>query len=1271
MWAPPGGRSTSSPGMSTVEHASRLAAGWVSEADPPPWRELQGTAVLADLTGFTTLAERFARAGPEGSELLHRVVNACFGVVLEAPLALGGDVLGFAGDAVLVWFPGDDGDDHVERAASAATLMTRHLAGIPASMTGGRRLGISIGVHTGSFHAFLVGTSRRAVLWCGPEMSRLVQLESAAGTGQVLAGPEVAERLPPTWVGPTAGPGLLLRRPSGRHAGPAPERSDLPPDPARTRTVLRSLVSPGVFDLIESGAATSDHRIASIGFVRVGGLDALLDGSGPAAVHERLDGIVDLVDRATAEVGVDWLDVDVASDGVRLMLAGGVPRTVDDDEGRLLAALRRIVGASEVDVAAGAQRGRVFAAMLGAPTRLAYTVLGDAVNVAARVAGLAAPGELLVADGIARGAGTATELVPHGEIAVKNRIEAVAVWQVVGGEGRSVQPRARTGALAERIRAAELERILARWGTARSGGGGGVVAVVGEPGMGASDLLAGLARHAPDRSVVLVADPARRQVPYSGVAALVDRLLGEPDQVDAGGPVPDRWSRLVAAAAPRSAWVDAWLPEVMALVRTGDPGASTDPLTRARRARAVLGSLLDAVVPGSWIIAVDDGHELDESSLQVLADLAERSAERGCLVVVSRSNDAARLHAREEVIELGPLSPDQAAELVAELAPRLRDDEVDRIVLAAGGNPFVLSELARHPAGEELPDSVHRLGAMLIDALSPPVRQLVREASVIGRVVPRELAAVVLGRPELAASHAWDAAASVLRCKGDSAVEFRHEVYRTVAYEMLPFERRRELHGVLADLLLEVGGEEQQLALHLERAGRTTMALPVAERAGRRAKEMGALAEAAELLGRAVAMAAEVDRSRMVDLLLEEAETRRWLGDLDGAERCLARVGRAAGDPLHVARGCHMTADVALHRGRLRVARSAAERGLAAISGLGAEAVELRCRLTLDLAARLDQMNRHTESIAVAESALELALEHGDELLEGLAHVHLEMSHSALLDPRAIEHGERAVAIFEALGHDRFLDTALVNSGLTAMFLGRWDEAEARYRRAIECSERGGQRLATAWSLLNLGFLMYRRRRLDEADALALRAMRLFDTAGVANEMAMSRLLRSMVAVAEGRLDDAGALLDAARAGYAELGDAGMLADCDVVRMSLHLAAGRHAEALALGRDVGTRLRSVEPEVVVTHGRLLGLVEELTGGAGPGRGTAMPSGPSANTGAGRIRSALDRARGASMLYEVHECLAALVDLADRGITEVTPAERSELAEIATTLGIER
>ena len=50
-----------------------------------------------------------------------------------------------------------------------------------------------------------------------------------------------------------------------------------------------------------------------------------------------------------------------------------------------------------------------------------------------------------------------------------------------------------------------------------------------------------------------------------------------------------------------------------------------------------------------------------------------------------------------------------------------------------------------------------------------------------------------------------------------------------------------------------------------------------------------------------------------------------------------------------------------------------------------------------------------------------------------------------MMRPQALDHVEAAVAIFEAIGHDRYLNSSLNNSGLVAMYFGRWDDAIERY----------------------------------------------------------------------------------------------------------------------------------------------------------------------------------------------------------------------------------
>src|SRR6266542_1383264 len=150
-----------------------------------PYRELDATLVAVDLSGFTALAERLAQKGKAGAEELILVVSGCFEGLIGIASRHGGDVLKFRGDALLLLF---DGDGHAARACRAASQMQwfiEHAA--PANSTVGPvSLRMSTGVHSGTCHFFVAGTSHRELIVTGPAASETIRLESEANAGEVL-----------------------------------------------------------------------------------------------------------------------------------------------------------------------------------------------------------------------------------------------------------------------------------------------------------------------------------------------------------------------------------------------------------------------------------------------------------------------------------------------------------------------------------------------------------------------------------------------------------------------------------------------------------------------------------------------------------------------------------------------------------------------------------------------------------------------------------------------------------------------------------------------------------------------------------------------------------------------------------------------------------------------------------------------------------------------------------------------------------------------------
>ncbi len=151
------------------------------------------------------------------------------------------------------------------------------------------------------------------------------------------------------------------------------------------------------------GGGIPEHRPVTIAFIRFEGTDALIEERGAPAAADALHRLLSVVETAVDEQGVSFLASDVDADGGKLILTGGAPKATGNDEERMLLALRKIVSSElPISVRIGVHRGAVFAGDIGPFYRRTYTVMGDAVNLAARLMAKADPGTDLRDDGRAR-----------------------------------------------------------------------------------------------------------------------------------------------------------------------------------------------------------------------------------------------------------------------------------------------------------------------------------------------------------------------------------------------------------------------------------------------------------------------------------------------------------------------------------------------------------------------------------------------------------------------------------------------------------------------------------------------------------------------------------------------------------------------------------------------------------------------------------------------------------------------------------------------------
>ena len=541
-------------------YVPRLVVDWLRERPEELYQEVEGSLAFVDISGFTTLTERLARRGKVGAEEMSDALNSTFAALLADAYEDGAGLVKWGGDAVLLLF---DGPEHAPRACRAAHRMraTMRQVGRLETSVGRVTLRMSVGIHSGTFHFFLVGDPghHRELIVSGPAASRTAEMEAQANAGEIVVSPQTAALLNPKVVGEASGEGFKLRSiPVTPTVGiqPAKDVHDLD---------LRQVIPEGIREHLLADPGEAEHRTIAVAFVQFSGTDALLERAGPAALADALDHALRNVQDATAANGVTFFETDINRDGGKIMLTAGAPRSLGHDEERMLRATRLVVERiGELPLRIGVNRGPVFSGDFGPFFRRTYSVKGDAVNLAARVMGKAAPGQLLATRAVIERSQTVFETEPLPPFTVKGKsevVEASSIGLLAGARETEHADVPLVGREAEMAVLSEaLEDARARRGR--------VVELVGEPGIGKSRLVEELRREAHDATVLVAGcEEYESSTAYFPFRRLLREVLGIPAEA-AAAQVLDRLVHRVEANAPE---LLPWLPLVGVAAGRGLP----------------------------------------------------------------------------------------------------------------------------------------------------------------------------------------------------------------------------------------------------------------------------------------------------------------------------------------------------------------------------------------------------------------------------------------------------------------------------------------------------------------------------------------------------------------------------------------------------------------------------------------------------------------------------------------------------------------------------
>ncbi|MGH9942186.1 MAG: AAA family ATPase, partial [Pyrinomonadaceae bacterium] len=845
-----------------------------ANADParftePTVERFSAAVLFADISGFSALTERLAARGPAGIEDLTTLLNSYFGQLIDLVEEHGGDIVKFAGDAVLALWPVAEGRDdlpeQIERVGRCCLKAQERLHEYP--VADDVRLSLKLAVGAGDVSTVTLGGvfERWEFLVAGAPLAQVGVANSLAAPGEIVLAPEAAALTRDRCLGREASDGHLylaaVRGGMGEETL-SPRRREAPI--AEAAQAVRAFIPAAIRARLDAGQTDwlAELRKVTVLFINLPDFGYETPVEQAQAVMRALQASLYRYEGSINKISVD-------DKGASLVCALGLPPlTHEDDPARgaraalaMQAELRRAGLRSSV----GVTTGLAFCGSVGNAVRREYTLMGHVVNRAARLM-QAAAGDILCDAPTAQSAAGRLVFESLPPLKLKGMTEPVAVFRPslkaddVPAQVCWLKPRAEMVG-----REKERELLATRLRALVDQKQGTRIVIEGEPGIGKSRLAEELRARAQEVSGVRVlsgaGDSIERATPYHAWREVFSQLfelselsgdpaLGQTRVANRLPPDPEvfRLAPLLNVVLPLQ-WADNEFTQQLA------------GKVRADQTHELLLRLLqDAAAASPLALIVEDLHWLDSGSLALLLVTQRVSPVLVCATTRPLGDPlpadyGALLRAEgTEHIVLDTLTPEETLALACRrLGVASLPEPVAALVRdRAEGNPFFCEEmvLAMRDSGLlsiaggqcrlktdvtdtltwNFPDTIQGVITNRIDRLTPEQQLTMKVASVIGRV---------FAYPTLHDVHPIDADRrrlpehfDVLQRLDLTPLEqpmphltyiFKHAITHEVAYNLMLFSQRRQLHRAVAEWYEQTHAEDLSpyypyLAYHWRRA---------------------------------------------------------------------------------------------------------------------------------------------------------------------------------------------------------------------------------------------------------------------------------------------------------------------------------------------------------------------------------------------------------------------------------------------------------------------
>lgn len=1084
-------------------------------------KRLEAATMFTDMSGFTAMSEELASDGPRGAEELNKVLLLTFTGMIDVIRDMGGAVSHFYGDAMSVYFPDEDGTA-AKRALACGQIMQKLMKASfqrvgtnrPAEKNAFFSLTMKVGIGYGSCQELVVGSPQTGMefVLTGSAVDEAAQAEHHAEAGQIIASRTILAQMELSAL--AQGDFTPLDLPLMFSATEPILQWERYSEEGIERliTAVTPFIPPAIYQRLVLGSQDefAEHRPVTSLFVQ---FDYTDDTDSSSAIEttelgrklqEYYRWACEIV-RRFGEQNARVNRILTGDKGNQLHIMFGAPVAPDAPEqaGLCALALQRERPSFIASQRIGMAVGKVFAAPVGSVSRREYTIVGDVVNLSARLMQICEDNAVYCDTVTSERIQQVVEFTPLPPIKVKGK-------QILITPCRLERDRTMT---------AELHGYFSHWERPLIGrddefkkianvmsqalqGSGGLITLVGNTGVGKTRLLAAGVKYWLDNGgtgLVGVCHQHTSDLPFGPWRNIWQDFFGlESDMLpeEQAAKVVQHTRRFYPACGDDvGLWADvldlpiAQAPQLQQL---------TAQVRQARLFHIIRRCIEAATHTQPLLFIFEDVHWADQASLALIDELSETIAESALLIAITfRTQNEFTLKSLQSPachsLVLGDLSPEQGRRMLKELLGLpdlplvleqhlgLRDregrespvsplflEEAVHVMLEAGvievnGRTIIHEHLLTQM---QVPDTIHGLLLARLDRLPPTNRDLLQLASVIGRQFTLESLQTL--NPLVSRLHIVDLLRELTEEEITQLVTadpewtylFHHAMTHEVAYESLPYGRRQTIHESVADWLVKRYSDNLKplyaiLAYHYTHANSHEKGLLYALKGADAARDIFANREAVDLYNTAEShlqvLGVEKNWATAVALFLARGDVLRYVGNFDGGiadgEKALS-LALAQPDALSIVRAYNLMADLKYRQAKFGECKEIAQK---AIDGWEKRtpATEIsRSYHWLGMASGV--LGNYEFALTCLQKAESLSIQTNNNrqlalVLEGMAFIY----YSQKKLPLALSAMQRSVDLSRNFNIPTNTASALNNIALVQYQLGQAEDALITYDQAI------------------------------------------------------------------------------------------------------------------------------------------------------------------------------------------------------------------------------